>query len=176
MRSFFLAFPAAALTIAMPARATIYLTVDQAQAVIFPNAQFAPDSRILTTAQAAAIENRSGVNVRNRTLRVWRVSTGGWFIADDVVGKHDFIPFALGIDAHGAVAGIEILEYRESYGDQVRDPGWRAQFTGKCPDATLKLEDDIRNISGATLSSRHLTDGIKRLLAAYAIVLAPTAP
>ncbi len=26
---------------------------------------------------------------------------------------------------------MEILEYRESYGDEVRNPKWRAQFTGK---------------------------------------------
>ena len=47
------------------------------------------------------------------------------------------------------------------------------QFVGWVRDigAPLTLAKDIRNISGATLSSRHLTDGIKRLLATYAIAL-----
>ena len=38
------------------------------------------------------------------------------------------------------------------------------------------LTEDFRtlsNISGATLSCRHVTDGVKRLLATYALVLAP---
>jgi hypothetical protein len=170
-RIYWLALPPAAL-ISSASCATTYLTVEQAQALMFPNARFAPDFRTLTDAQAAAIEKDSGVNVRNRGLQVWRVSTGGWFIADDVVGKHEFITFALGLDPTGAVKDIEILEYRESYGSEVRQPEWRAQFTGKRQGAKLKLDDDIKNISGATLSSKHITDGVKRLLSTYAIVLA----
>ncbi|HTY66291.1 MAG TPA: FMN-binding protein, partial [Alphaproteobacteria bacterium] len=126
-----------------------------------------------TDAQVDAIEKASDVNVRHRTLQVWRVSTGGWFIADEVVGKHDFIPFALALSADGSVRSIEILEYRETYGGDVRAETWRAQFAGLRNGAKLKLNDDIKNISGATLSSRHITDGVKRLLATYAIVLAP---
>ncbi len=36
----------------------------------------------------------------------------------------------------------------------------------------LKLTEDIQNISGATLSSKHITDGVRRLLATYELVLA----
>jgi Na+-translocating ferredoxin:NAD+ oxidoreductase RnfG subunit len=168
----FLLIPIASLTICSPAHAAVYLTVEQAQALMFPNAWFTPDFRTLTDAQVAAIEKDSGVNVRNRTLQVWRVSTGGWFIADDVVGKHEFIPFVLGLDQRGVVTGIEILEYRESYGYEIRDRNRRAQFTGKTRGAKLTLNEDIQNISGATLSSRHITDRVKRLLSTYAIVFA----
>ena len=174
MRAHFLLIPMASVTVCVPAHATVYLTVEQAQALMFPGARFAPDFRTLTEAQADAIERESGVNVRNRALQVWRVSTGGWFIADDVVGKHDFIPFAVGLDQAGRVIGIEILEYRESYGYEVREPQWRAQFTGKTRTAKLALNGDVQNISGATLSCRHITDGVKRLLSTYAIVLAPS--
>jgi Na+-transporting NADH:ubiquinone oxidoreductase subunit NqrC len=82
------------------------------------------------------------------------------------------IPYALALNSDGSVRGIEILEYRESYGGQVREPLWRAQFIGKRHGAELALYKDIQNISGATLSSRHITDGVKRLLATYDIVLA----
>src|SRR5260221_13373395 len=59
------------------------------------------------------------------------------------------------------------LEYRESHGGQVRDAKWRAQFAGKSIADPLQLDRDIRNISGATLSCRHVTDGVKRVLAMY---------
>lgn len=108
----------------------------------------------------------------NRRLKAWRVSTGGWFIIDEVLGKHEFIPFVLALDKDGAIRGIEILEYHEAYGDQIRLRAWRAQFVGKRSGARLKLDADIKNISGATLSCRHVTDGVKRLLATYAVVLA----
>ena len=168
----FLLVPVAALVVAAPVQATVYLSVEQAQALMFPGATLTPVSIALTPEQVKAIEKASDVNVLSPQLKAWRVSTGGWFIADQVVGKHEFIPFALAIDEHGAVKAVEILEYREAYGDQVRNEAWRAQFVGKTHAAPLKLNGDIKNISGATLSSRHVTDGVKRLLATYELVLA----
>jgi hypothetical protein len=173
MRARFFLLPVGALAIIAPAHATVYLSLAQAQQLMFPGANFTPDFRNITPEQAAAIEKASGVAVRSRALQLWRVSTGGWFIADEVLGKHEFIPFALGLGAGGAVKSVEILEYRESYGSQIRNPAWRNQFTGKAHGAALTLNQDIQNISGATLSSRHITDGVKRLLATYAITIAP---
>jgi Na+-transporting NADH:ubiquinone oxidoreductase subunit NqrC len=63
----------------------------------------------------------------------------------------------------GKVKDIEILTYRETYGGQIRNPKWLAQFFGKDHTEILKLDKQIRNISGATLSCRHVTDGINRL-------------
>lgn len=175
MRSRFLLVPLASVVVGAPALATTYLTVEQAQGVLFPDASLTPEHRTLTGDQVKAIEKSSGVNVLTRELRAWRASTGGWFIVDQVVGKHEFIPFALALDRDGAVTGVEILEYRESYGDQIRQATWRAQFLGKRNGAPLKLTADVQNISGATLSCRHMADGIKRLLATHALVLAPAA-
>jgi FMN-binding protein len=47
--------------------------------------------------------------------------------------------------------------------------GCSEQFVGKTASAPLKLDADIRNISGATLSSRHVTEGVRRLLATYEV-------
>lgn len=173
MKVAFMLLPAAAITISTPASATVYLTVEQAQQLIFPGATFEPVPLALSDAQASAIEKASDTNVLNRKPQVWKVSTGGWFIADEVVGKHEFIPLGLGLDASGAVKDIEILEYREAYGDQVRGAQWRAQFAGKRNGDKLALTENIQNISGATLSSKHITDGVRRLLATYAIAIAP---
>ena len=162
-------------TLVAPAHAfaTTYLTVEQAQALIFPQTSLSADFRTLTDDQVKQIRQDSGVNVLNRDLKVWRVAGGGWFILDQVLGKHEFITYAVGLDSQGAVKQIEILDYRESYGDQIRYPQWRGQFYGKRHGATLKLDEDIKNISGATLSCRHITDGVKRLLSTYTLVLAP---
>lgn len=172
MRAKFLLLPLEGIVVfAGPAFATVYLTIEQAQSLLFPTATFEPLHVTLTNEQVKEIERASGVHVLNKQLRVWRASTGGWFIADEVVGKHEFIPFAVALDEQGGVKGIEILEYREAYGDQIRNPNWRQQFVGRQPGARLRLEKDIRNISGATLSCKHVTDGVNRLLATYEIVL-----
>jgi Na+-translocating ferredoxin:NAD+ oxidoreductase RnfG subunit len=168
-----LLLPATAL-VAAPAAATTYFTVEQAQQQLLPGQALTPVAVTLTPAQADAIEKASGVRVREKALKVWRAANGGWFYVDQVLGKHEFITYALALDAQGAVTGVEILDYRETYGGAVRNPKWRAQFTGKKYGALLKLDADIVNLSGATLSSAHITDGVRRLLATHALVVAPS--
>jgi Na+-translocating ferredoxin:NAD+ oxidoreductase RnfG subunit len=158
--------------ISTSAYATTYLTVEQAQQAIFPAQPLTPAFVTLTPAQIAAIQKKSGVNVRHAEVRVWQTADKQLFIADEVVGKHEFITFAVGLRADGSVKQIEILDYKESYGYQVREEPWRRQFVGKTSAAPLELGRDVLNISGATLSCRHVTDGIKRLLATYDIALA----
>jgi hypothetical protein len=151
--------------------ATAYLTVEQAQQVIFPGAKLVEAFVTLTDAQQQQVERTTGVNVPRKEIKVWRVSAGGFFIVDEVVGKHEFITYAIGLNADGSVKQIEILNYRESYGYEIRNQNWRRQFVGKTNADTLRLDQDIGNISGATLSCRHLTEGVRRLLASYAIAL-----
>lgn len=163
--------PAAIFGPPVAGHGVVYLSVGEAQKAIFPTGAFTPSPVKLSAAQRQAIEKTSGVRQRSDEVKAWRVSGGGWFLVDDVIGKHEFITFAVGIDAAGAVRGVEILEYRETYGGEVRGAKWRAQFTGKTARDPLKLDRDIQNISGATLSSRHITDAVKRLLAIHEVAL-----
>jgi Na+-translocating ferredoxin:NAD+ oxidoreductase RnfG subunit len=151
--------------------AVTYLNLDQAQNAIFPGKSLTSFPLNLTDAQRKEIERESHVRLTGTPPKVWRVSGGDWFIVDEVIGKHEFITYAIGLTIDGAVRGIEIMDYRESYGGQVRDPKWRAQFVGKTKDASITLDRDIKNISGATLSSRHLTDGVRRVLALHDVAL-----
>ena len=139
------AAPAAALvSIGAPAYAVQYMSVADAQRAAFPSASFT--------------EVQPG--------RVWKASTGGIFVLDHVIGKHLYIDYSVSIEG-GRVRRVDILAYRESYGGEVRSPSWLAQFVGKTAASPLKVGSDIRNISGATLSSMHVTEGVKRVLAAY---------
>lgn len=143
--------PAAAiLSAASPAYAVRYLSIEEAQKEAFPSATH------FSEVQAG---------------RVWKAEAGGkavgFFVFDRVVGKHLFIDYAVALTPAGAVHKVEILEYRESYGGDIRSPSWLAQFVGKTAGSALKINGDIRNIAGATLSSTHVTEGVKRILAAY---------
>jgi Na+-transporting NADH:ubiquinone oxidoreductase subunit NqrC len=153
-----------------------YLSVEQAQAALFPEArEFAPAPVRLTAQQSSEIEKRSGVRVRTPEQQVWQARADGvllgWVIVDEVYGKHEFITYAVALDASGAVRGVEILDYRETHGGEIRNPKWRAQFTGAHYGAPLKLGDDIQNISGATLSCKHISEGVRRVLAIHEVAL-----
>ena len=80
--------------------------------------------------------------------------------------------YGLALDATGVVQSLDVLAYRESHGDAIRLASWRAQFTGKRASDPVKIDADIRNISGATLSCRHVTEGVHRLLLVYQKALA----
>lgn len=149
----------------------VYLSVPQAQQAMFPGASFTQMGLALTRAQQDLLLERSGVHEPFRENRVWKVGDGSFFIVDQVVGKHDMITYAVGLNRDGSVKQLEILEYRETYGSQVRDAAWRRQFVGKTAASPVKLNRDIVNISGATLSSKHITDGVRRVLALYDLLL-----
>jgi len=169
--------PTALIAIAVPqCIAAQYMSIDQAKALIFAQAQeftFTPIT--LTPEQIQRIENHSGVKVRVPQQQVWQAKAGGkllgWFIIDQVIGKHELITYAVGINADGTLRQFQIIDYREAYGYQVRELKWRDQFVGKTLADPLQVGVDIVNISGGTLSSHHVTDGIKRLLAFHQVVL-----
>ncbi len=154
-----------------PCYATDYLTIEQAQKLMFPSAvEFEVAHTVFTNQQKIQIEASTGLSVMNRAQKIWRAHGEkdefiGWFVVDYVVGKHMLIDYAIAIDANRTVKEVEILSYRESYGGEIRSENWLHQFDGKSKDSAVTLNRDITNIGGATLSSRHVTEGVKRVLA-----------
>jgi len=165
---------AAATAAAQIAYATQYMTVQQAQQAAFAGAAdfrpvAAPDARA-----AAALGAAPGWSPQIFAAHA-DGKTQGWLIVDQVIGKSELITYALALDAGGVVISVEILDYRESHGGEIKLPAWRKQFVGKRIDDAPKLNGEIKIISGATLSCRHLTEGVQRLLRLHASVLRDTA-
>ena len=163
-------------TVSIQVYAVDYLSAAETQKIIFPEANAFVDHKIhLTSEQKDRIKKLSGVRQRWDEQAVWRVEQDGmfkgWFIVDDVVGKHEFITYGLGLTPDGHVIGIEIMSYRETHGGEIMQEEWRDHFKGKTLNDKFKLDVDVPNISGATLSCRNVTDGIKRLLALQKVVL-----
>jgi len=171
-----LAPPALVLAGSSACYAVQYLSVEQAQKLMFPDAGVFQGALLnLTKEQIKSIEQASGVRTRVPEQRVWRAEREdkllGYFIVDEVIGKHELITYAVALSFDGKVRQVEVLEYRESHGYEIRNPRWRAQFVGKTLAEPLALDQDIKNISGATLSCRHVTEGVKRLLALHQVAL-----
>lgn len=170
-----LAMPAALVAIA-PSYGAEYLTVPQAQTAMFPEADRFVESHLkLDKAQREQIEALSGVRQRKDHQPVWRAEQNGqllgWFIVDEVVGKHEFITYSVGLRPDGHVRGVDVLVYRETYGGEVRDAAWREHFENKTLTDAFTLDQDVPNITGATLSCRNLANGVKRLLALQKVAL-----
>jgi FMN-binding domain len=163
--------PLAAVMVCAPAQALVYMSVEQAQQLMLPGQTLTAMPLVLNAEEIAAIQKDSGVKVYPGSLRAWRADSG-YFFVDAVIGKHDLITYAVSLGPDGKVRQTEILEYREAYGGEVRNARWRAQFTGRQHGDPVQIGHDIQNISGATLSCEHVTDGIRRILATYAVAIA----
>lgn len=157
------------------AHAYVDWTADDLLASFFPApatieaVTFAPDP----TARAA-LEATLGYPLPHPsyTLRVGHQGGAvlGYALLDSQVGQHEPIDFGVLLDADGKVRRVEILVYREAYGDGVRAPAFRRQFEGLGVGAPMRPGKDIRVVSGATISTRSISVGVKRacaLVAAY---------
>ena len=148
------------------------MSEEAAAHLMYPALILIPKTVTLTEDQISKIEKASGQTVREKTAKVFIAKSGESVIIDRVLGKHEFITYAIGVDQNGKVKQIEILEYKETYGGEINRAEWRKQFYGKDKSAKLKLTDDIQNISGATLSCKHVTDGVRRVLVMHEFIKA----
>jgi hypothetical protein len=158
------------------AHAKIYVSIEQAQKILIPNKSLTKNPIIITDELQDKMRSASSVRHPFQGDRIWKAADGSWFIVDEVVGKHEMITYAVALSPTGAVIGIEILDYVESYGYEVAEAQWRKQFIGKTAVDPIKLNQDIQNIGGATLSCKHLTDGVKRVAVLYDIALKNQTP
>ncbi|QJQ06430.1 FMN-binding protein [Undibacterium piscinae] len=153
-----------------------YLTAEQAQLVIFPEASsFKPATLQLNLEQMQQVEKLAGLPARSVA---WRVIAAykddkllGHIVLDEVIGKFELISYAVGLLPDASVRQVEILTYRESHGFEIKNANWRKQFSGKTAASGLKLGEGVANISGATLSCSHVTDGVRRIAAIAQLAL-----
>jgi Na+-translocating ferredoxin:NAD+ oxidoreductase RnfG subunit len=140
-----------------------FMSAEDAQHLMFPAAtSFEPLLVPLSTASGLGI-SASSLSTTRFFVAKQDDQVLGTFVLDAVIGKFQLINYAVAFDPKGAVKDIEVLAYREAHGAEVRNAAWRQQFVGKTAAAPLLVGEDIDNISGATLSCTHLTDGVRKL-------------
>lgn len=154
------------------AQAARYYTKSEVLAYLYPKSEkIGFEKKILTTAQIASVTK----SLKSKNVPAdWTVytattrgKTDGYVIIDDVIGKEESITYAVSIAPDGAVREVEILIYRESHGAAVKNKSFRSQFVGKRMGDSLRVGQDIQNVSGATISSRSIAFGVKRALAVW---------
>lgn len=91
----------------------------------------------------------------------------GYALFDEQVGQHEPISFATFFDADGTITRVEVVAYREPFGDGIRAERFRKQFVGKTARSQFRTGADIDIISGATISSRSMCVGVERAAALF---------
>ncbi len=149
--------------------AEVFLTEDEALKLMFPKSeQIRKDLFRLTSEKKTLIEERIGWKFPEDAFEVYIGETGtqidGYALIQNTIGKHKPMTYMVGVDAHGRVSNVELLVFREARGSEVRTKRFNVQYEGKTASDPVRLNKDIINISGATMSVRSMTAGIKRVL------------
>ena len=160
------------------------LTERQAIEKVFPAARWvATDTIVPDSAARATLERRLGRALYEPEYPVRRVYTEegsgkgegapappllGHALVTEERGKYRPITMLVGVDTTGRVAGVQILEYREPRGGEVARQHFLRQYRGKTLDDPIRLNRDIINISGATISVQSVNAGVRKVLALIA--------
>jgi len=122
----------------------------------------------LSPGQKSHIEERIGWKFPEESFEVYIGETGnhidGYALVQNTIGKHKPMTYMVGIDGRGQVLDIELLVFRESRGSEIRQKRFNSQYEGKTVLDPVRINKDIINISGATMSVRSMSAGIKRVL------------
>jgi len=149
--------------------AEVFLTEEEALKLMFPNSErIRKDVIRLTPEKKTEIEERIGWKFPEEVFEVYIGETGtkvdGYALIQNTIGKHKPMTYMVGVDHAGACMDVELLVFREARGSEVRTKRFNVQYEGKTVFDPVRINKDIINISGATMSVRSLSAGVKRVL------------
>ena len=149
--------------------AEVYLSEEEAVKLMFPKSERIKKELLkVPMDKKVTIEERIGWKFPEEAFEVYIGETGtqtdGYAFVQNTIGKHKPMTYMVGVDARGRVSNVELLVFRESRGSEVRTKRFNVQYEGKTASDPVRLNKDIINISGATMSVRSMTAGIKRVL------------
>jgi hypothetical protein len=149
--------------------AEVFMSEEEGIKIMLPKSErIRKDVITLSPDKKVQIEERIGWKFPEQSFEVYIGETGtqidGYALVQNTIGKHKPMTYMVGIDSKGHVSDVELLVFRESRGSEIRQKRFNAQYEGKTVLDPVRINKDIINISGATMSVRSISAGIKRVL------------
>ena len=85
----------------------------------------------------------------------------GYVILAKARSKFEDFEYAVYYDQNKTIMAVRVILYREDYGGEIGSKRWLKQFVGKTAQSPIEIDEDIQGISGATISYRAITFGVK---------------
>ncbi|MBI5700194.1 RnfABCDGE type electron transport complex subunit G [Candidatus Saganbacteria bacterium] len=88
----------------------------------------------------------------------------GWVFLQSPQGYGGKIGMLVGVDTEGKVTGVKILSQKETpgLGVNILKESFLSQFKDKTADDPIEPKKDIEAITGATISSRAVSNGVRQ--------------
>ncbi|MBT8453309.1 MAG: FMN-binding protein [Deltaproteobacteria bacterium] len=153
--------------LAATGRAQVYFSVRGLLAEQFRESELVDFERIeLSETDREGLEKRLGQKLERGEFIFYVAHSGsrvdGYALFDREIGQHEYIDFATFFDGEGRVTRVEVVAYREPYGEGIRSKRFREQFVGRQAASGFRPGHDIDIISGATLSAHAMAKAVKR--------------
>lgn len=150
--------------------AETFCSVEDALKIILPEAKdIKEEVKTLSEEQKKSIAKAAAVEFNPEFDKEFHfyISKTGAAVLDTVKGKWGPIKFMMAFDTQGNIKDLIVLELKERRGRPVKERKFLEQYIGKSILSPIKLNKDIKGIAGATISSRQMTDGIRKLVYIY---------
>jgi hypothetical protein len=149
--------------------AEVFMTEEDAVKIMLPKSeQIRKEVIRLSQEKKDVIEQRIGWKFPEKIFDVYIGETGaqidGYALIQNTIGKHKHMTYMVGVDNTGACTNVELLVFREAKGSEVGRKRFNVQYEGKTVSDPIRINKDIINISGATMSVRSISAGVKRVL------------
>lgn len=149
--------------------AEVFMTEDEAVKIMLPKSERVRKAVIrLSQEKKDVVEQRIGWKFPEESFEVYIGETGdtidGYAMVHNTIGKHKHMTYMVAVDNEGACTDVELLVFREAKGSDVGRKRFNAQYEGKTVSDPIRINKDILNISGATMSVRSISAGVKRVL------------
>ncbi len=136
---------------------------------MFPDSEkIRRETLTLTTEQKTFVEDVIGWEFPEYTFDVFIGETqgniDGYAVIQNTIGKHRPITYMVGVTATGECMNFEVMVYREARGNEIATKRFNYQYQGKTIRDPIRINRDIINITGATMSVRSASAGVKRVL------------
>ena len=152
--------------------AETFYTIEEALKIILPEAQDVKDETMsINEEQKKTISSRANVEFNSEFDNEYHIYIGqangqtlGYAFEDTVKGKWGPIHYMLAFDADGKIKDVIVLGLKEKRGRPIKERKFLGQYIGKSISDPIKLNKDIKGIAGATISSRQMSSGIRKLV------------
>lgn len=147
----------------------VLMSEDEALKLLFPKCdKIMKDTFVLTTQEIVGLQSKLNRRIFEESFEVFVGMKGdkieGYTAMSEEIGKFHPFTYAVCTDTKGKIKNTAILIYRESRGGEISHKRFLYQYKGKSLKNPIKINKDIINITGATMSVRMMCSGVRKVL------------
>src|SRR3989338_2792137 len=146
-----------------------YLTEEQALSLVFPECdEILTDEFVMSPEEKSSLEKLLSRRLYEDGFRVYigkkKGDIQGYAIITEEIGKFHPFTFIVGVNPDGKISNVAVLVYRESRCGEIAKKRFLYQFMGKSFKNPIRINKDIINITGATMSVQYMCAGVRKVI------------